>query len=94
MNLAEFSIQQYWLNTLQTKFHQTDRFSQNSSEYFGTFRKYSKMVYNSGDYLGTGNCSDHLLLIIIFYFIKYIDHMLDGIKPLADDIFIQVGIKN
>ena len=53
--------------------HQSKEFRKSKSEHFGTYRLYSKMVYNSGDYLGTtGSCSDHLLFVFIYLYIIYL----------------------
>jgi len=118
LDLANFCIQRYWSHTSNNKSHQSKEFREKFGEHFGTYKLYSKMLYNSGDYLGTtGSCQDHLLFVIIYfyllfiyyifnnlliiYFIRCIDQMLDGIKPLADKVLtnlmkfiIQIGIKN
>lgn len=68
MDLADFSIQRYWSHTINNSSHQSKEFREKFSEHFGTYRLYSKMVYNSGDYLGTtGSCHDHLLFVFIYY---------------------------
>ena len=67
LDLADFCIQQYWSHTSNNRSHQSKEFREKFGEHFGTYRLYSKMVYNSGDYLGTtGSCQDHLLLVIIY----------------------------
>ena len=69
LNLADFCIQRYWSDTFKNSSHQSKEFRKNFGEHFGTYKLYSKMVYNSGDYLGTtGNCQDHLLFVFIYLY--------------------------
>ena len=71
LDVADFCIQRYWSHTINNNSHQSKEFRKNHNEHFGTYKLYSKMVYNSGDYLGTtGSCQDHLLFVFI-YFIFY-----------------------
>ncbi len=74
LNLADFCIQRYWVHTSNNRSHQSKEFREKFGEHFGTYKLYSTMVYNSGDYLGTtGSCQDHLLFVIIYFcFLLYI----------------------
>jgi hypothetical protein len=75
LDLADFCIQRYWSHTSNNRSHQSNEFHKKFSEHFGTYKLYSKMLYNSGDYLGTtGSCQDHLLFVYLYilYFIIYL----------------------
>lgn len=61
LNLADYSIQQYWSHTIQNESHQSKGFKKEKAEHFGVYRLYSHMVYNSGDYMCSGNCNEHQL---------------------------------
>jgi hypothetical protein len=55
LNLADSRIQQYWSHTIQNISHQSKGFKKEFSEHFGIFRLYSKLPYNSIDYICKNN---------------------------------------
>ncbi|CAG8777236.1 2644_t:CDS:2 [Gigaspora rosea] len=62
LDLSEYSIYQYWLHTNNIESHQSDNFKEKYYEIFGVLRTYTKLPYNSGDYLGTSvKCKEHQL---------------------------------
>ncbi|KAF0480806.1 calnexin independence factor cif1 [Gigaspora margarita] len=82
LNLSEYSIHQYWLHTNKIRSYHSKNFQEKHYEIFGVLRTYTKLPYNSGDYLGTtSTCKEHPL---------YIDKMLDGIIPLADNVLANI----
>ena len=60
LDLADYHIQQYWSHTVQNKSHQSKSFRKELSEHFGIYGLYSKMIYNSSDYICSHN-NEHQL---------------------------------
>jgi hypothetical protein len=81
LNLADYSIQQYWVHTLQTSSHQTKAFKKDFVEHFGVYGMYSNMVYNSGDYLcspASGTCQEHQLLVFYYYYLLFVIYLFNN----------------
>ena len=80
MDLVDFCIQQYWSHTSNNKSHQLKEFCEKFDKHFGTYKLYSKMLYNSDDYLGTtGSCQNHLLFVIIYFYLLFIYYIFNNL---------------